>query len=952
MNSSSHGDAPRSRRRGAMSARLASGAALLLFAPATWAQDQLPSEAAKQAAASDEADGTIVVTASRTDRSGYNAPTPTTVLGAELIEQRAATNIANVLNEVPAFRASTSPGTNIARSANPGAYYADLRGLGSQRTLVLVNGRRFVPTAPSSTVAATGQVDLNQIPTILIDRAEIVTGGASAQWGSDAVAGVVNLILKDRFSGLQLEAQGGLAEAGDYEEFRLGGLGGTDFAGGRGHIVIAGEFVRNYGADDYYSRSFGKQEWGVVSNTASGTNGLPARILSQDVHLASMTLGGLVTAGPLRGTQFLADGSPAQFTFGQFAGALNMIGGDNEGVTFQRNVDLAPPITRGNLYSHAEYEFSDSLSGFVEVNYAYSKVDSEGVPPKDQGSIVQNPVQSAANMIVIRDDNVFLPEATRIAMADAGVSYINMGRWSDDMGLPQIRIVNKTIRGTAGLKGQLGSDWNWDFYYQYGRNRYRQDLSNLRIEANFRNAIDAVADPLTGDPICRSTLSDPGNGCQPMNLFGIGNWSQASHDYVFGEGWSVTTYQQHVAAANLRGKPFSTWAGPVSIAAGIEYRKEIEHTDVDSLSLVNAFNLGNPKPIHGSFDVKEGYLEVVVPLASGSAFADSLELNGAVRYADYSSIGDAVTWKVGATWAPIPALRFRVNKSHDVRAPNISELYSMPVGVQSTVTDPLRGNGSFIVPVSTQGNLNLDAETADTFTAGVVVAPTRGLRFSIDYFNIDLEGAISTLTLQTIVNRCAAGDASLCQFVTRDPTSNAITQVVQTQINLASIKTRGFDFEASYRTALGQGDLSLNLLGTYVDKLVVDDTLTVVDRAGELGPNNPYTAPHFRGSANLNYSIGRFSVNTQVSFIGSGKYDNTFDNSAINDNSIPSRAYVTLGGQVDLMRDRRLQLFGVVNNLFDQDPPPAPANAILFPTNAVYYDILGRRYTMGVRARF
>lgn len=460
-------------------------------------------------------DDAIVVTASRVARDGFSAPTPTTVIGAAQLEARGATNVSTVLYEIPAFR-PTAPSSQGFAGSPPGV---DLRGLGGDRTLTLMDGRRLVPSAG---------VDLNLIPTLVMERVEVVTGGASAQWGSDAVAGVVNFITKSKFTGLHANVQGGISRYGDYKEYNAGLLVGKGFGGGRGHLLLSGEFTRNDGTDTFYGRPWGQQEYILFNNPAPATNGLPLRWIASHAHLSTMTQGGIITSGPLRGTQFGPGGTPIPFQYGEYAGAVNMIGGDNHGNTFAKTLKYAPPTTRYSLYGRGDYEISDATSVFAEVLYGYSFVESAAIVAKDQGPVTLSPNASRANPLVIRIDNAFLPAGTRAEMERLGLSYINMGRFSDDLGAMNPDIKNRMLRVAVGAKGQLGGSWEWDAYYQYGQNKLSNIIDNNRVDANWLRAVDAVFVPATGAPaglipgtiVCRSTLTDPNNGCAPANIFG------------------------------------------------------------------------------------------------------------------------------------------------------------------------------------------------------------------------------------------------------------------------------------------------------------------------------------------------------------------------------------------------------------------------------------------------
>lgn len=893
----------------------------------------------------------ITVTSSRIQRSGYTAPTPTTVIGADMIKARAATNVASVLYELPVFRPS-APGSQA--SADPGAQYVNLRGLGNDRTLVLMDGRRLVPSAA---------VDLNQIPALLIERTEVVTGGASAQWGSDAVAGVLNLITKRNFTGFEAQVQGGISDYDDYEELNAGFITGMPFAGDRGHLMFSAEYTKNNGTDSWYSRPWGAEEWILFNNPSPGTNDMPARWITSHNHLATMTPGGIITSGPLRGIHFGPGGTPLPFNYGDYPSAINMIGGDNHGNTFAATLRPASPVRRESFFGRADYQVSDAVNAFVEGLYAATDVQSSSVPGWNAGPLAQTPVATTRNPLVIRRDNPFLPDSIGAAMDAHGLDYINMGRISLDLGAQRPHVRNYTTRFAAGLEGEIGARWSWDAFYQYGENRYRQRIYNNRIDANWIRAVDAVTVPLTGGPaglapgsiVCRSTLTDPTDGCVPVNIFGHGSPSREAHDYVYGTAWAWTDYVQHSAAFNVRGDLFDTWAGPVSAAFGLEYREEEQETESDPISAANGFNLGNTKPIYGKFDVKEAYLESVVPLAADSSWADALDMQLAVRFADYSSIGSATTWKIGATWDLNSTVRLRASQSRDIRAPNIVELYSAPFFQTNTIVDPtLPAPNSYLVNQETVGNPQLQEETGDTFTAGVVLSPSflDGFQTSLDYWQISIEDAVGALNPNTIIQRCVDGLTEYCPFITRDATGR-ISSVMLTQINLSSLDVSGIDLEASYRRSLATlpGTFTARLFGTYLIEKIVDDTVTRVDRAGEIGRNTLLNGPRFRGSLMLGYTLDRLRTAVQVNHVSAGNYDNEWGPEDILDNRIGSRTYVNLSARFDATDN--LEVYGVINNLFDKGPAPNPnTGGGSSPFDGSLHDVLGRRYTLGIRYGF
>lgn len=901
----------------------------------------------------------IVVTGSRIARTGFAAPTPVTVLGAEEIERRGAVNVGQVLNDIPAFRPTSTNVTGNFSSGGAGSNYADLRGLGTTRTLVLVDGHRFVPSA------LTGQVNLNLIPTLLIDRVETVTGGASAAYGSDAVAGVVNILLKKKLEGLQVTGQAGISNAGDDQELRLGAAAGTSFADDRGHITAGIDWVKNDGVGDIYNRDWGRREWSIIANPTPGAGGLPARIITSDAHFSTMARGGIITSGPLAGTAFGAGGASYQWNYGQRFGN-SQIGGDGFGVTNYTYQPISPPVERYNALIRADFKILDGLKLIAEVSHGRSHSETVNGPPRDQANLTVQP------------DNAFIPadiRARRVALGVAGTSF-TMGRYEDDVHLFRPVSTAKTTRLLAGLEGQLGGSWNWSAYYQYGRSDFALDVYNNRINPNWTRAIDAVVNPANGQVVCRAnidaiTTNDDPN-CVPLNIFGIGSPSAAARAYVSGTAEYDLKYTQHVAALNVSGDLFSTWAGPVGVAVGAEYRKDSASATSDAVSQSNGFQIGNPKPFQGSLNVKEVYAEIAVPLARDVPFLQSLEVNGAVRRTDYSTSGSVTTWKAGVTWSPVEDLRLRATRSRDIRAPNLSELFSPTTTGQTPILNPYTRLTSNVVSL-TGGNPNLTPEIADTWTAGAVYQPSwaPGLGFSVDYYSIKLKNAVSNIAGQALVTGCFDGVKEYCSLVTYDANRN-LTLVQVLSLNVAELKTSGLDAELSYRLPLSNlsnalpGTINFRLFGTYVFDLTTVNAGVAVDRAGAFGNMQaPAGVPDLTLNGLISYEVGPVLLSAQVRYLSGGKYDATLLgpqdagyaptlNNSISDNRVPAAAYVNTTIQFDVGKSGGpdFQVFGTINNLFDKDPPRSPALNGTNPVNTVYYDVIGRTFRVGVRAKF
>ena len=888
----------------------------------------------------------IVITGSRLP-AGVKAPTPLTVLGRQAIEDRSPQTIGELLQQIPSFAGMDSPNTAGVTSRGGGQINPDLRALGASRTLVLINGRRHVPTA------TTGSVDLKVVPTLLVGRVEVVTGGASAAYGSDAVAGVVNIVLRDDLSGVQGTVQGGISEHGDGDERRLSLAAGTHFAHGRGSITAGFDYVKISGIGTQLTRDWGRRDVGLITNPNFATNGLPNFIISPNVHSAITTPGGLIVSGPLRGIAFGPGGTTFNYAFGQVFGST-MIGGDGAHQNENLLALLGTPTEHFNALLSAKYDVTDNVQLFAEASGGFSDVGGASQEPRDRGNLV------------IHRDNAFLPQNVRDLMIADNLQTITIGRVSNDTGKIKLDRDDGVYEVVGGATAHFGN-WTADASAQYGRNVYNLAFGpNNRKQNEFFQAVNAVVDPATGNIVCRSTLTNPINGCIPVNVFGDG--SLTLNSFVNGTARFRLVTRQAVAAANIRGTPFSTWAGPVALAAGAEYRRDSADGSSDAISQrVNAngsiggWILGNQLPEHGVIKVFETYAEAQAPLASNTKLARELSINAAVRRTHYSLSGTVYTWKVGGVWEPVPAIRFRATRSRDIRAPNISELFENGGSSNTNVFDPVLGRAVQIREIEA-GNPNLKPEKADTFTAGAVFRPLSGLTASVDYYDIKIHDEIATLGAPTLAQGCFSGNQLFCQSITFNP-DGSIAFITNTRLNLAEAATRGIDFELAYaRPRFLGGTLSTRLLATRVLKLESEiPGGAIQDRLGQLSNfNRTVGVPKWAGDAFADYQRGRLRLGLQARLVGAGKFstilhEGTGGPNTINDNHVPAFVYVTASGAYRLKSSgkRTIELFAVVNNLFDTDPPMVPSGAAgginESSTYGQFYDVVGRFFRAGIR---
>lgn len=860
----------------------------------------------------------IVVTASRIDRAGFEAPTPTVRLTAEDLSVGARPNIAAALNDMPQFRATSSPqttGTNTGAGNAP----VDLRGLGISRTLVLIDGRRV-----------SSENDLNSIPSILVRSADVVTGGASAAWGSGAVAGVVNIGIDRRFTGAKIGAEYGISSFDDAEQKRFEAAWGTDFLEGRGHFVIGAEYLDNEGVVPKTSRPrIGR--WGQVS-TNDGTGRF---VTVPDVGFANAAYGGLIMSGVLSGKAFNPDGSLRDFDFGQQVGT-STVGGEGPS-----NDDLSPLVTPQQRFvamASATYDVTDTLRFTADIRHAKMWNDYIWFGDHNRGDLQ------------ISIDNAFLPTAVRDAMTAAGETSFTMGRFNAET-YPRIDFERVTTQATLALDGELGGGaWRWGAYYSHGEFENNIDTPGFLLRTEYAQAVDSVLDPATGQAICRVSLANANSGCVPINLFGLGAPSQAAMDYVTGTPQQRSTTKLDVGGISLRGEPFTLPAGDVSVAFGVEARKESIDQTVGELDAAKAFRTFSFSAMSGEFSVKEAFAEVLVPVVRDLPVLNNLEFNAAARISDYDTTGSIWSWKVGATNEFFPGFRGRITQSRDIRSANLSELYTQTTTGYNNINDPAKNQTVYVLN-NGGGNPDLTPETADTLTIGVTYAPPSipGLNMSLDYYNIKIDDVITTIAPQDLVNRCFNGNTALCSKIERNAQGDLI-RTMSTYVNLAEYQTDGVDAEISYATPLDRffpeapGRVTARLVGTWVNSLTTNDGVSEIQYVKSQGYSFGLGVPEWRLNGSLGWKGDVFGANLRARYISAGDYNSTIK---IVNNHIGSYTYFDLGATADLTRfgAQGVELYANATNLFDRQPP---VGSLFSP----YYDVIGRYVTIGARARF
>lgn len=870
----------------------------------------------------------VTVTGSRILRSGFQAPTPETTISQNELQAKAFTSVVNLVPDIPQLIPQVSYGGGIT---NTGYNSFDLRGLGAERTLVLVDGRRVEDTSPL------GGFDIGILPASLIKNIDIVTGGASAAYGSDAVSGVVNVQLDDQFQGFKGQVQAGETQYGDSQEWSGSAAFGTGFDGNRGHFVIGVDALQNYGATSQATRPWGDKGWAILANPAYAPgNGQARNLILPDTTLSKMTDGGvIVSPGPLYDIQFGPKGVPEPFVPGTNVGGTFMTGGD--GASFAPYANLSQAVHRESVFSKISFDLNDKLTVYADALWSKETVYYDVIPNYNNGDIV------------ITQQNAFLPTSIRDTMVADNIQSVLMGRTNIEMGLNQANGLNLVGRYAIGVKGSFANDWTWDAVVQYSGNRYYDPTGDNRNNVLWAESIDSIRSPTTGQPICRSTLTNPNNGCVPVDLFGPGAISPQVINYVTGTSYELSEEWQDYAAANLQGEPFKDWAGPVSLATGFEYRHEGVHGTDDPISQLAEWRQGNPQPVAGAFDVKEIYLETVVPLLANVPGAKQLEFNGAVRETDYSTSGKVTTWKAGLNYRPVDQVRLRATLSRDIRAPDINELFATRNQQITQVTDRTT-NITSNAQILTGGNPNLNPEIGRTFTGGIVYSsPSNNFSMSVDYYTITIDGAISTLPAQSVIDGCYTTQPALCADITRDPTTGLINSVFSSAFNAQTLKTSGIDIEGAYTIDVNPGRLHFRYLGNYIGTLSTTIDGVTIDTAGQPTEQETGGVPHWRMNLTAGYEIGRTTVTAEERWVEGGVYDSTYVQGIdINNNKIASRFYTDISAQYQL-RDS-ITVYAKINNLFNIFPPIIP-NSLTEPYSSVspFYDVLGRTFAIGFR---
>ena len=981
-----------------------------------------------------EAEGTaIVVTGSRIASPTLSSASPLQIVDAQDLDDSGVVNVQEVLQENPTFGAPVlSRGNSAFLTSGTGVATVNLRNLGSARTLVLVNGRRFVAGTPG-----TSFVDLNSIPTQFIERIDILTGGASSIYGSDAVAGVVNIIYKDDFEGLEASGQIGVSEHGDDVRKQANLLMGANFADGRGNVTA----YLGY-SDEGYVFSRNRDRTAVDQISCIFTTGdFPEDTLEAcRPFFSSFAPQGSFNVRPARDLNGDGDFTDAgetslTLTYDPVTGALvtpSTNGSATRNPTgFNRSAfrTIAVPVERYLMALRGNYEVSEDINAFFEGTFAQTKsareiepfaLDTAGVggvfQPLGRFNIERNVTLADGSVVTVR--NPLVPDGLFNPSVDTdgdGLRDLSFTRRLTDVGPRAGTVDRTTFRVLAGLDGSVFGDWNWDVFYAYGETVESQVSTGQINVLTFREALEVVADvnDVDGDgnrseAICEDAVARS-QGCVPADVFsGANRISPEALAYISGVGTRNTSIEQKLAGANLTGNLFDLWDGPVGLAIGTEYRKETSEAINDPLT-AGGFNGGNAIPsVSGSFDVVEGYGELVVPIFADRPFFETLNLRGAVRVSDYSTVGTTYSWNYGVEYAPIPDVRFRAVQARATRAPNISELFTPPSqtfpggledpcegvtaatpGTLGTVCRSFPGvnlniaqNGGVFtlnqadlqgISGFNRGNPDLSEEKGDSLTIGVIVNPTsiswlRNFALTIDYFDIEIEDAIVPTGRQFILDQCFnEGNLAFCDFIQRRETQEganspgSLNFIDSAVTNSGGLSTEGIDVTLSYRQNLENWGLAgqFNARFSYTHTFEGD----LAPLPGE--PIDPFNrelgASRNKAFGTLGYNLGDWGLTLRGTYTGPAYIDDQF--SGIQPGEEGSE-FLKVGSEfVADMQFRftpgdNYEFYFGVDNLFDNEPPLIPTQVPVSirgtgtETDPSVYDAIGRRFYAGARLKF
>lgn len=926
----------------------------------------VPSDATSEEAADEQV---ITVTGSRVIRNGDSSPSPVTVVQTtDLLAVQPGANLADALNVLPVFAGSRGAGSNpstagSASGGNGSANQLNLRNLGIARTLVLVDGVRIPPTLFN------GAVDVDLVPQMFVERVDVVTGGVSAVYGSDAVAGVVNYIIDKDFTGLKVEASGGVSEYGDASQYDLGIAWGVNL-GGSGHFEASYQYHDGSGILRRSSRPWMNQ----VGVGGLGTVAAPYQLFD-NLRQANFPAGGMICGGTnattclTNGRYFVSDGVIAPFVNGTVTGTAGLqVGG--AGGTWDSS--LLQPLESHQVFARFDYEFGDAVRAYVQVSGTFKENQNYQEYPR-------------LNFVTLRVDNPFLPAAVRSTLTGTTFRFSRTMEQGDRIN--QVANSDQWF-ANAGLAGDIGSDWKWSLDYVYGRSvlntQVRDNINSQRLSA----ALDVVS--VGGIPTCyaatQAATAAQYADCVPLNPFGPTATSQGALDYIMGTtNYHAVTVMNDISGS-LSGSLFDLGAGPVSVALSAEWRKVsfVADSDASSFDFNNCTNLRyncaanqitwfvslSDQP-EVSQTVWEVAGEVDLPVFKDWVLG-SLTLNGAARFTRYNTSGDYWTWKAGFDWRLTDTLRLRGTRSRDIRAPTLYDLFAERFVVSVQGTDLLTGQ-SPTIPSINGGNPNLTAEIGNTLTGGVVWKPSGSFSLALDAYKIEVSNAILSVNggENAFQQACYAsgGTSPYCLLQERPGSftdtaaTNQWTAVYNGLFNISSIKTWGIDLEANYSTTVFDRPFSFRLLASYQPQLqFAQPNVATREQAGAaFGPVGFAATPKWRVVGFLRFKpsdditvdiLQRWRSSMKLS--GEESATQIWVNNRMDAFMTTS---VNVAYTIEVDRWGKMQFYVNVANLFDAEPPIGGfygngTRAGLRDGYAVGDDSRGRYFTAGVKLQF
>lgn len=931
-------------------------------------------QAEEEAASGEELLEEVVVTGSRIRRpDNLSSPVPMVSMGEDQIEMTGSVNVYDILNELPqAGEGLTRGNTNFTVGAS-GIQSVNLRGLGSSRTLTLVNGRRWVGGVPGTNI-----VDLNSIPSDMIQRVEVVTGGASSIYGSDAVAGVVNLILRDDYEGVDVEVMAGQYAEGDGETYSASlGMGGN-YADGRGNAMFyarydeqgnlmardrqpyTGRDVFYYGY--YYGAAYGAPYDSYVLDPAYSSYPPQGRFF---VSGSTSNSAGMLTFDCSVRDEDSVVASDTVVSWSEAGGGGQC--GFNR--TYHRALEV--PLERYTVFGKTTYNFNEEHQGFMEISYTSVESVSEFEPVPFNSE----DVFGGLGTFGYHYTNPFVPVEIRDAAIAANADnpdwngHIPFIRRLQEFGNRGSTNVRDTFRLAFGMEGSLG-DFDYDWYYQYGESN-RVQTSGAYNALNFRSALNAEYDAL-GNVVCASEI-DRAAGCVPINVFGIGAITPEAVGWVGYESMRLSNNTQEVLEANVT-HGFELFGRDISWAAGIQRRKESSDDNPDDLQQLG-LNGGNTVPrTKGKYDVTGGYVEALVPLIMDVPLIQDLTMELAYRVDDYSTAGKVDASKIGLNWTLNDQFRVRAVFADSVRAPDINDLFAGQAQTYTSIADPCGGLGSDIeatmdpivvancysIPdvaasaaagsfnpdtgqvepgfIYSQpdiqtisgfigGNENLDEETAETETYGIVWTPgyIDGLAVSVDYYNIEIEDVISSVSATNLINECFSTpglDGVECAAHERFPGTGKLRYWYSFGINQSSLKSEGIDVSATYtfdNLWLIPGSLRASMLWTHRIEHTFQRTAESpeIDSVGEVGYNDD------KVKLTLVWQSDKWLFSADTTYHGDALDDAQQSKTDYTLNAVDAITYVDL--QLRFFPNDDWQLYLGADNVFDQNPSYCPS---------------------------